>query len=180
MSAMQNKEAGLVEVDANTGTKLVIKTGFLGGMVGGVTIWIYEALVWVKAQHLLTLSGIPSNATGLVFGKHFQSVIGGWSYLLGTTIHFAFAILWGIAFAYTWPYFKRRGYEATFIALFYAVIAWVTMHVAISIVSSDHPNYLDPVVVIGGMLSHICYAVPMALVVKQQSAKNGLVEMATQ
>jgi hypothetical protein len=37
--------------------------------VGGVCIWIYEAIVWVWAQHQMPLIGIPGNATGLVFGK---------------------------------------------------------------------------------------------------------------
>ena len=42
------------------------------------------------------------------------------------------------------------------------------MHVAIAIVSSNHPDYLDPLVVIGGFMSHIFYAVPLALYVKQR------------
>jgi len=42
------------------------------------------------------------------------------------------------------------------------------MHVAIAIVSSNHPDYLDPLVVIGGFMSHIFYAVPLALYVKHR------------
>ena len=45
-----------------------IRTGLIGGLVGGVIIWIYEAIVWVGVQHLMPLAGIPRNATGLVFG----------------------------------------------------------------------------------------------------------------
>jgi hypothetical protein len=71
-----------------------------------------------------------------------------------------------VLFAFLWPYFRRRGYEATLVALFFAVILWIVMHSAIALVSSDHPNYLDPNVVIGGILSHLFYAVPLALVVK--------------
>jgi len=144
-----------------------VKAGVFGGLVGGVTIWIYEALVWVGVQHLLPLSGIPPNATGLVFGKPFQLAIGAWAYPLGTTIHFGFAILWGVLFAMLWPAARRRGYESTFIAIPYAALAWVVMHVAISIASNDHPNYHDPAVIIGGVMSHIFFAVPMALVVKR-------------
>ena len=147
--------------------KATISAGLIGGLVGGVTIWIYEALVWVGAQHLMPLYGIPPNATGLVFGKHFQQAIGDWAYLLGTSIHFGFALAWGVAFAWMWPHLRRRGFEATFVALFYAAIAWIVMHVAISIASNDHPNYHDPAVIIGGIMSHIFLAVPMALVIKR-------------
>jgi hypothetical protein len=41
-------------------------------------------------------------------------------------------------------YFRRRGFEATLVALFYAMVAWIVMHIAIMIVSSNHPNYYDP------------------------------------
>lgn len=145
----------------------VIRTGSVGGLIGGVVIWIYEAVVWVGAQHLMPLSGIPSNATGLVFGLKFQRAMGTWAYVLGTGIHFAFAIAWGVLFAATWPYFRRRGYEATLVALLYAPVAWIVMHAAIMIASHDHPNYYDPVVIIGGFMSHIFFTVPMALVVKR-------------
>jgi predicted anti-sigma-YlaC factor YlaD len=147
--------------------RAIIRAGLIGGLVGGIIIWAYEALIWVGAQHLMPLSGIPPNATGLVFGKQFQVAIGGWAYLLGTGIHFAFALAWGVLFAAIWPHLRRRGYEATLVALFYAAVAWVVMHVAISIASNDHPNYHDPVVIIGGFMSHFFFAVPMALVVKQ-------------
>ena len=155
------------DVSVEPGVKAIARAGAVGGLVGGVTIWIYEALVWVGAQHLMPLSGIPPNATGLVFGKAFQNSIGVWAYPFGTSIHFGFAIFWGVLFSATWPRFRRLGYEATFIALFYAVVAWVAMHVAISIASNDHPNYHDPAVIIGGVMSHIFFAVPMALVVKR-------------
>jgi len=147
--------------------KAIIRTGAIGGLAGGVVIWIYEALVWVGAQHLMPLSGIPPNATGLVFGKPFQRALGLWAYPFGTSIHFGFAIAWGILFAAIWPYFRRRGYEATLIALPFAAVAWIVMHVAISIATQDHPNYHDPAVIIGGFMSHFFFAVPMALVVKR-------------
>jgi hypothetical protein len=42
------------------------------------------------------------------------------------------------------------------------------MHVAIVLVSDNHPNYLDPAVIIGGFMSHFFYAVPLALYVKRR------------
>lgn len=152
--------------------KAVVRAGAIGGLTGAVCIWIYEALVWVGVQHLMPLAGIPRNATGLVFGKEVQEALGIWAYLLGTVIHFSFAIGWGVLFALVWPYFRRRGYEATFIALFYAIIAWIAMHVAISIASDNHPNYYDPAVIIGGFMSHFVFTVSLALTVKKLLASR--------
>ena len=158
------KDTSIAEQPA---AKAVLRAGAIGGLAGGVVIWIYEALVWVGAQHLMPLSGIPPNATGLVFGKKFQLAIGAGAYFLGTSIHFFFALVWGVVFAAVWPYFRRRGYEATLVALPYAALAWIAMHVAISITSNDHPNYHDPAVIIGGIMSHFFFTVPMALAVKR-------------
>ncbi len=141
-----------------------------GGLVGGVIIWIYEAFVWVGAQHLMPLVGIPRNAVGLVFGKEVQDSLGWLAYVIGTSIHFVVAIAWGILFALIWPYFRKRGYEATFVALFFAAFAWVIMRVLIMTASDNHPNYYDPVVAIGGVMSHFFYTVPLALVVKRKMA----------
>ena len=149
-----------------------LQAGALGGLVGAVVIWIYEALVWVGAQHLMPLAGIPRNATGLVFGKAVQESLGAGAYVIGTGIHFVFAIGWGILFAFAWPALRRRGIEATLAALFYAVIAWVVMHVAIALAGDNHPNYLDPVVIVGGLLSHIFFTVPLALIVKSRLASR--------
>ena len=147
-----------------------VRVGLLGGLIGGVVIWIYEAIVWVGIQHLMPLAGIPRNATGLVFGKDVQDALGAVAYLVGTGIHFFFALAWGVAFTAAWPYFQRRGYEATLVALFFAVILWIVMHIAIALASSNHPNYLDPNVIIGGFMSHFFYAVPLALFVKRHLA----------
>ena len=147
-----------------------IRTGIIAGLAGGTIIWIYEAIVWVGVQHLLPLSGIPSNAVGLVFGKATQESLGPLAYLIGTGIHFAFSAAWGVGFALIWPWFRRRGIEATLVALGYAVVAWIVMHVAIAIASDSHPDYLDPVVVIGGFLSHFFFTVPLALIVKHRMA----------
>ena len=145
---------------------LAVRAGLIGGLVGGVIIWIYEALVWVGVQHLMPLAGIPRNATGLVFGKQVQESLGTAAYLVGTGIHFFFALAWGVLFAFIWPHFRRRGYDATLVALFYAVVIWIVMHAAIMVASTNHPDYFDPMVVIGGFMSHFFYAVPLALIVK--------------
>src|ERR1700761_5885321 len=145
----------------------VIRAGILGGLTSGCCIWIYEAIVGVGIQHQMPLAGIPANATGLVFGKAFQTSLGLGAHVLGTAIHFAFAMTWGVLFAVIWPVFRRRGWEATLLGLFYAVFAWIVMHAAIALVSTSHPNYLDPAVVIGGFMSHIFFTIPLAIVVKR-------------
>jgi hypothetical protein len=101
--------------------RAAIRTGMIGGLIGGVVIWIYEAIVWVGVQHLLPLAGIPRNATGLVFGKGVQESLGAAAYVLGTGIHFFFCLVWGALFALIWPSLHRRGYEATLAAMFYAI-----------------------------------------------------------
>jgi hypothetical protein len=146
----------------------ILRIGALGGLLGGAVIWIYEAIVWVGVQHLLPLTGIPANAVGLVFGKPVQAALGLAAYGVGTAIHFGFAMAWGVLFALIWPFFRRRGVEATLVALGYAVVAWVGMHLAIMVVGDDHPNYADPAVVIGGFMSHFFFTVPMALLVKRR------------
>ena len=147
-----------------------LRAGLIGGLVGGIVVWIYEAVVWVGAQHQMPLSGIARNATGLVFGKEAQESLGWAAYLIGIGIHFFFSLAWGVLFAWVWPFFRDRGYEATLVALFYAVIAWIVMHAAIMVVSNNHPNYYDPVVVIGGFMSHFFFTVPLALIVKRRLA----------
>ena len=167
MSVRSGSPANDARMAARPDVAATVRAGLIGGLVGGVSIWIYEALVWVGIQHLMPLGGIPRNATGLVFGKAAQESLGPFAYILGTGIHFFFCFAWGVLFAFLWPYFRRRGYEATLVALFFAVILWIVMHGAIALVSSDHPNYLDPTVVIGGLMSHLFYAVPLALVVRR-------------
>jgi len=148
-------------------SRATIRAGLLGGLLGGVVIWVYEAVVWVGLQHQMPLAGIARNATGLVFGAAAQASLGALAYVLGIAIHFSFATAWGVLFAWAWPWLRQRGIEATLAAMGYAVLAWVVMHAAIALASHDHPDYLDPVVVIGGLMSHLFYTVPMALVVKR-------------
>ncbi len=167
MSVRSGSSPNVAGMAAGPGVAHTVRAGLIGGLVAGVSIWIYEALVWVGVQRLMPRGGIPRNATGLVFGKAAQESLGPLAYILGTGIHFFFCFAWGVLFAFLWPYFHRRGYEATLVALFFAVILWIVMHGAIALVSSDHPNYLDPNIVIGGFMSHLFYAVPLALVVKR-------------
>jgi hypothetical protein len=77
-----------------------------------------------------------------------------------------------VLFAILWPFFRRRGVDATLVALFYAMVAWVVMYAAIAIASSNHPDYFDPNVIIGGFMSHFFYAVPVALIVKRGLAQS--------
>lgn len=146
--------------------KELIRAGMIGGVVGGVVIWIYEALVWVWAQGLMPLHGIPRNATGLVFGKDFQEASGFFAYVIGTGIHFIFSFAWGVLFALIWPYFRRRGWEVTLVAFFYAMFAWIIMRIPIIVANNPHPNYFDPVVIIGGFMSHFYFTIPLGLTVK--------------
>ena len=144
----------------------MIRAGLAGGVVGGACIWVYEALVWARVQHLLPFSAIPANATGLMFGKAVQQGLGTWASVLGTLTHLGFAIVWGAGFAAIWRWFRQRGWEPTTLALPFALVLWVAMHSAIMIAGHEHPNYLDPKVVIGGVMSHLFFAVPLALVVR--------------
>ena len=146
--------------------RMIIRAGLSGGLVGGACIWVYEAVVWAGVQHLLPLAAIPANATGLMFGKAVQHALGIWANVIGTTTHFGFAGAWGIGFAVIWPWFARRGWEASTLALPFAVVLWVVMHAAITLAGHEHPDYLDPNVVIGGVTSHLFFAVPLALIVR--------------
>lgn len=147
-------------------TAPTVRAGVAGGLLGGACIWVYEAVVWAGVQHLLPLAAIPANATGLMFGKPVQQGLGIWASVLGTMTHFGFAAIWGVGFAAIWPWFRQRGWEATTLALPFAALLWVVMHAAIVLAGHEHPNYFDPNVIIGGVMSHLFYAVPLALFVR--------------
>ena len=146
-----------------------VKIGALAGLIGGVSIWLYEIVVWVNVQHIMQLSSLAQNAVGLVFGNPMKSQLGfAVASALGAAIHFGFAMSWGVLFAFIWPFFRKRGYEATLVALFYAVFAWIAMHLAIMVAGPDHPNYGDPTVILSGFMSHFFFTVPMALIIKKK------------
>ena len=167
MSVQRGEFGQDVRMEVNASVASTVRAGVLGGLAGGVSIWIYEAIVWVGVQRMIPLDQIPRSAIGPVLGRAARDSPGALAYILGTGMHFFFCFAWGALFAFLWPYFRRRGYEATLVALFFAVILWIVMHSAIALVTSDHPNYLDPNVVIGGFMSHLFYAVPVALVVRR-------------
>ena len=147
-------------------TPQAFRAGIIGGLLGGVVIWGYEACVWAGWQHLLPLSALPANAVGLTLGKAAQIDLGAAAYVLGTAIHFGFAVLWGLGFAQVWPHLRGRDWEASLAGLLLAPALWGIMHAGIALLGQQHPNYIDPAVVIGGMMSHIFYTVPMALCVR--------------
>jgi hypothetical protein len=76
----------------------------------------------------MSQAGIPRNVTGVEFGK--QSL--GWI---------------ACPAGHRDPFLVL----ATFLASIHAVIAWISMHAAIMIVSDNHPDYFDPGAIIGGL-----------------------------
>ena len=145
-----------------------IFAGLIGGIFGGVVFWIYQAAVLVGLQHRLALESIPHYDADMLISKPVQGALNVPIIYLGSEVHFGIAIFWALVFAFIWPTFRRRGYEATYIALFYAAIVWVITAIVIGFVTTaDHPNYLDPVEVIAGIFAQLFYAVPMALIVRR-------------
>ena len=76
LKALQSVGATRFGAHDTPNRRRIIEAGAIGALVGGVCIWIYEAIVWVWAQHQMPLIGIPGNATGLVFGKEVQQALG--------------------------------------------------------------------------------------------------------
>jgi hypothetical protein len=93
MSVRYGKAGQDAQLGAQSSVADTVRAGLIGGFVGAVTIWIYEAVVWVGAQHLMPLSAIPSNATGLVFGKNVQESLGPAAYILGTSPYLGLPLL---------------------------------------------------------------------------------------
>lgn len=143
-----------------------LRVGATAGLIGGASIWLYEAVVWAGIQHLLPLGAIPANAVGLALGGEWQTWLGPAASLVGAVIHFGFAMAWGAGFALAWPRLRATGCEATLAAVLLAPVLWAVMHVAIVLAGHHHPDYSDPQVVIGGVLSHLFYTIPMALWVR--------------
>ncbi len=167
MSVQPSEFGQDARMEVNTSVASTVRAGVLGGLAGGVSIWIYEAIVWVGVQRMIPLDQIPRSAIGPVLGRAARDSPGALAYILGTGMHFFLCFAWGVLFAFLWPYFRQRGYEATLVGLFFAVFLWIVAHSAIALISSDHSNFLDPNVVIGGIMAHFFYTVPLALVVKR-------------
>lgn len=151
------------------GWRTRLADGALAGLAGGATIWIYEAVVWSRIQHRLPLTAIPANAVGLTLGAAAPARLGLAAPLVGSAIHFGFAAAWGMAFALCWPTLRRRGCEASLAAVMFAPLLWLVMHAAIVVIGARHPDYADPDEVIGGVMSHLFYTLPMALLVKRRA-----------
>jgi uncharacterized membrane protein YagU involved in acid resistance len=143
------------------------RAGVIGGLVGALTSWIYELVVWVRLLHLTSVSGIAENTAVLSFGPAVRSLAAG-ALVLGVAIHFLTAVIWGILFALIWPALRARSIEATLAALFYGIFAWVVMHNVVLALFSPAPPTYTVYSVINGLMAHtFAFSVPLALVIKR-------------
>jgi hypothetical protein len=144
-----------------------LRAGVVGGLVAGVTSWIYELVVWVRLLHLTSVYGIAENTAVLSFGPGIRS-LGAGALTLGVGIHFLTAVVWGILFALIWPALRARSIEATLAALFYGIFAWIIMHNVVLALFSPAPPTYTVYSVINGLMAHtFAFSVPMALVVQR-------------
>ncbi len=145
----------------------MLRAGIAGGLVGAVTSWLYELVVWVHFLHLTTVPGIAENTAVLSFGPGIRT-LGGAALALGVAIHFLTAVIWGALFAFIWPLLKARSIEATLAALCYGIFAWVVMHNVVLALFSPAPPHYTVYSVINGLMAHtFAFSVPMALVIKR-------------
>jgi hypothetical protein len=146
---------------------LKLRAGIVGGVVGAVSSWLYELIVWVHYLHLTTVRGIAENTAVLSFGPGIRG-LGAGAVALGVAIHFLTAVIWGVLFAFIWPALRTRSIEATLAALFYGVFAWVFMHnVVLALFSPAPPSYTTYSVINGLMAHTFAFSVPLALVIKR-------------
>ena len=151
-------------------TQRLLRVGALAGFVGGITIWIYELVVWVHYLHLRTVLGLFENTAVLAFGPKVLNLATPWTLLISAVVHFLTAMVWGALFALLWPSLRARHIEATLAALFYGVFAWVVMHSFVLAAFSPNPPEYTVYVVLNGFLSHtFAFTVPMALMVKSMT-----------
>ncbi len=144
-----------------------LRAGVAGGLVGALTSWVYELLVWVRLLHLTSAYGIAENTAVLSFGPAIRQ-LGIWAFVLGVGIHFLTAVLWGIAFALLWPALRARQVEATLAALFYGIFAWIIMHNVVLALFSPAPPTYTVYSVLNGFVAHtFAFSVPLALVIKR-------------
>ena len=144
-----------------------LRAGVLGGLVGAVTSWIYELIVWVRLLHLTSAYGIAENTAVLSFGAGIRR-LGAGAFALGVCIHFLTAIVWGIVFALIWPALRARSIEATLAALFYGIFAWIIMHNVVLALFSPAPPTYTVYSVLNGFVAHtFAFSVPMALMIKR-------------
>jgi hypothetical protein len=144
-----------------------LRAGIVGGLVGALTSWLYELIVWVHFLHLTSVAGIAENTAVLSFGPRIRT-LGAGALILGVAIHFLTAVIWGILFAFIWPALRARSIEATLAALFYGIFAWVVMHNVVLYLFSPAPPQYTTYSVINGLMAHtFAFSVPMALVIKR-------------
>ena len=130
--------------DAAAGSGQIVRAGLLGGLVGGLVIWIYEAIVWVGVQHLMPMAGIPRQCDGPGPRQGGPGFTGSAGLHCRHRNPLLLCARLGRAVRFRLAVFPPPRLEATLVALFFAVILWIVMHVAIAIVSNNHPDYLDP------------------------------------
>ncbi|HEV2700999.1 MAG TPA: hypothetical protein VGV09_05180 [Steroidobacteraceae bacterium] len=149
------------------GMAVWLRAGVVAGVVGALTSWLYELVVWVHFLHLTSVAGIAENTAVLSFGPGIRR-LGAGALALGVAIHFLTAVIWGILFAYLWPALRARSIEATLAALFYGIFAWVVMHnVVLALFSPAPPGYTTYSVINGLMAHTFAFSVPMALIIKR-------------
>jgi hypothetical protein len=145
----------------------LLRAGLIGGLVGGVGIWLYELVVWVHFLHLTDIPGMLDGAAVLTFGSGIRR-LGALSAVLGVAIHFCTALVWGVGFAWLWPSLRARGIEATLAALVYGILAWIIMHNVLLALFSPAPPTYTTYSVLNGFVSHtFAFTVPMALTIKR-------------
>lgn len=143
-----------------------LQHGAIAGMVGAITIWIFEYIVQVPVLHQTDAAGVVQHTALLVFGPGIlaKPISAFW---LGAIIHCLTGIVWGVIFATAWPSLAARRVEAMLAALFFGAFAWVIMHnVVLAIFSPDPPIYTFNVVLLGMMSHMVAFAVPLAWTVK--------------
>ena len=148
-----------------------LRQGMVAGLVGGFTIWVYEFFVLYVFLKSTTVAGIVQHTAQLLLGSGILRY-GVLAFVIGLVVHTLTAIVWAVLFAFVWPQLRRWGWEASFAALPFGVLAWVVMHLVILARFSPDPPVYTTYVVINGLMSHmIALMVPVALVVKTLSVE---------
>lgn len=151
-------------------TSAQIRIGALAGLVGGLTIWAYELVVWVHYLHLRTVRGLFENSAALAFGPSANAWPVPMALVVSALVHFATAMVWGVLFSVSWPALRKRQIEATLAALCFGILAWVVMHNIVLAIFSPNPSTYTVYSVLNGLVSHtFAFAVPVALIVKRYS-----------
>ncbi len=144
-----------------------LRAGVVGGLVGAVTSWIYELIVWVRLLHLTSAYGIAENTAVLSFGTGIRR-LGAGAFALGVGILFLTAVLWDILFALIRPALRARSIEAKLAAQLYGIFDRIIMHNVVQALFSPAPPTYTGYSVLNGFVAHtFTFSVPMALVIKR-------------